>query len=183
MDPTSRESSISLLSGTSSFLEGLQLRPINSDGESVGNSENCSQLSESELSGTSSVLGRIRFKNSFESDEEIKSYHSDENMLPSEKNLQRANIKSLNELRKTQIRSHSRRRARKFIDDRIKCCGQICTSIRNLPIVFIMIICIVLMLLAMVLWYIFTNEKSDPGFGKIIYELLSAMSKLLKRAL
>ena len=65
MDETSRKSSISVLSGTSSFLEGLQLRPFNSDEESVTTSESHSYLSDSELSGTSSILGRMRFLSSY----------------------------------------------------------------------------------------------------------------------
>ena len=180
MDQTSRKSSISLLSGTSSFLEGLQLRPIYSDEESVTNSENRSQLSESELSGTSSVLDRIRFYGSLESDEEIRSYHSNENIiqfLPLEDILQRATYKSENPERETPIRTHSRRRTRKFITERIKCYGRVCTRVRNLPIICIMIICIVLLLLAMVVWYM-TTDESDPGLRKIIDELLSGMTNL-----
>ena len=90
-DQASRISSISSLSGTSSFLDRLQLKPINTDEESEGSSENLSRLPESELSGTSSILERLRFS-SFESDDEIRSFHSDEN------NVSSTHIKSIAEI-------------------------------------------------------------------------------------
>ena len=68
------KSSISELSGTSSFLHRLQFKSIHSDEES--DSTSGSQLPESQLSGTTSVLDGIRFS-PFDSNEEINSYHSD----------------------------------------------------------------------------------------------------------
>ena len=69
------KSSISELSGTSSFLHRLQFTSIHSDKESESSSG--SQLPESQLSGTTSILDGIRFS-PFDSNEEITSNHSDE---------------------------------------------------------------------------------------------------------
>jgi len=69
------KSSISELSGTSSFLHRLQFTTIHSDKESESSSG--SHLPESQLSGTTSVLDGIRFS-PFDSNQEINSYHSDE---------------------------------------------------------------------------------------------------------
>ena len=69
------KSSLSELSGTSSFLHRLQFTSIHSDKESESSSG--SQLPESQLSGTTSVLDGIRFS-PFDSNEEITSNHSDE---------------------------------------------------------------------------------------------------------
>ena len=69
------KSSLSELSGTSSFLHRLQFTSIHSDEEFESYSG--SQLPESQLSGTTSVLDGIRFS-PFDSNEEITSNHSDE---------------------------------------------------------------------------------------------------------
>ena len=83
------KSSLSELSGTSSFLHRLQFTSIHSDEEFESYSG--SQLLESQLSGTTSVLDGIRFS-PFDSNEEITSNHSDES------NHSNAYVKSVAEI-------------------------------------------------------------------------------------